>query len=405
MNVILGGGDVGKTTILDAIGLLLNPTNATAISDTEYYLRKEDTGFSIEAIMALPSGVPINQQTKAAWPWSWNGTDAAVPDTEGEGTANQSPVYKFRVRGTEDLELVYEIVQPDGTGDILPVGIRRAVGLVRLGGDDRNDRDLRLVHGSALDRLLSDKGLRSRLTTALAKSNVRDELSSEANALLEALDGSFKAKSLPNGLDLAVTGSQGLAIAALIGLTAKRGEVALPLSSWGSGTRRLAALAIAEENQGVAPIMLVDEAERGLEPYRQHVLMKKLQEGASQVFVTTHSPSAIAAASAANFWYVDHKGAIGPLDARKIARHRNGDAETFLARLSIVNEGVTEVGFVGVLLARAGLEPLEQKGIHLADGGGNETTLDLLEALAAGGLKFGGFADDEKGQHAGGGGR
>lgn len=400
VNVILGGGDVGKTTILDAIGLLLNPTNATAVTDTEYYLRKEDVGFSIEAVMAIPDAVPINQQAKPAWPWAWNGTEAVVPNLD-DGSPPQDPVYKLRVRGTEDLELVYEIVQPDGTGDILTVGLRRAVGLVRLGGDDRNDRDLRLVHGSALDRLLSDKGLRSRLTTELAKSDVRDELSPAAKDLLQALDVSFKEKSLPSGLDLAITGSQGLAITALIGLTAKHDEVALPLASWGSGTRRLAALAIAEQTQGPAPITLVDEVERGLEPYRQRVLMEKLQSSASQIFVTTHSASAVAAASNANFWYVDHKSGIGPLDSRKIARHRKGDPETFLARLSIVAEGVTEVGFVSELLARAGLASLEQYGIHLADGGGNESTIDLLEALAAGGLRFGGFVDNERGQHSG----
>ena len=35
INIILGGGDVGKTTILDAIGLLLNPTNVYVVSDWE----------------------------------------------------------------------------------------------------------------------------------------------------------------------------------------------------------------------------------------------------------------------------------------------------------------------------------------------------------------------------------
>ena len=47
--------------------------------------------------------------------------------------------------------------------------------------------------------------------------------------------------------------------------------------------------------------------------------MKKLQGGKSQIFITTHSPSAIAAASKASLWYVDHAGNIGPLDANKIA--------------------------------------------------------------------------------------
>jgi putative ATP-dependent endonuclease of OLD family len=42
LNVILGGGDVGKTTILDAIALLLNPTNFANLLDTDYYLRAVD---------------------------------------------------------------------------------------------------------------------------------------------------------------------------------------------------------------------------------------------------------------------------------------------------------------------------------------------------------------------------
>ena len=190
-----------------------------------------------------------------------------------------------------------------------------------------------------------------------------------------------------------------MSISALIGLTADREGVQLPLASWGAGTRRIAALAIAEQNQGEAPITLVDELERGLEPYRQRSLMDKLQEGKSQVFVTTHSPSAISAASKASLWYVDHAGRIGPLESSKIARHRKTSPETFLARLTVVAEGASEYGFVTALLEKALGSPLEQHGVHVSDGGGHETTLDLLEALANGGLRFGGFADDEEGKH------
>ena len=87
----------------------------------------------------------------------------------------------------------------------------------KASGDDRNDRDLRLVQGSALDRLLSDKGLRSRLASELAKHDVQDELTDNAKKVLKALDMAFKAKSLPDGLALAITGGQGLSITALIG--------------------------------------------------------------------------------------------------------------------------------------------------------------------------------------------
>jgi len=395
LNVILGGGDVGKTTILDAIALLLNPTNFANLLDTDYYLRDVDAGFVIEAVLTLPPSSGVNNQLKPSWPWEWNGTEAVVPSADPGAAKTGEPVYRLRVRGTEDLDLAYEIVQPDGNADSLSVALRRSIGLVRLGGDGRNDRDLRLVQGSALDRLLSDKGLRSRMASELAKSDVKENLTPDAQKALKELDKTFKKQSLPDGLDLSITGGQGPSIAALVGLTAHRAGVQLPLANWGAGTRRLSALAIAEQNQGESPVTLVDEVERGLEPYRQRALVEKLHAAHSQVFVTTHSPSAISAASGAALWYVDHAGEIGLLDAVKTAKHRRTDPDTFLSRLAIIGEGATEVGFVSALLEKAIGPSLEQHGIHVSDGEGHETTLDLLEALAKGGLRFGGFADDE----------
>jgi len=397
-NVILGGGDAGKTTILDAIGLLLNPTHATTLSDADYFERKLADGFKIEAVMALPPELIAGQTHKPSWPWEWKDGNAVPPALGDEGPVGD-PVYIFRVAGSPDLELLYEIVQPNGDLDHFSVGLRRTIGIIRLSGDDRNDRDLRLVQGSALDRLLSDRGLRSRLGNKIAKSEVKAELDDDAKRALTELDLAFKAKALPDKLDLAVTGAQGVTITALIGLTADRGGTQLPLASWGSGTRRLSALAIAEQNQDDFPITLVDEVERGLEPYRQRALVQKLQAAPSQTFLTTHSTSAISAATASALWYLDHKGNIGPLDGRKIAAHQQKDPEAFLARFSIIAEGATEVGFVTALLEKALGAPPEGYGILVSDGVGHEATLDLLEALSEGGLLFGGFADDENGRY------
>src|SRR3954447_23428160 len=194
VNFILGGGDVGKTTILDAIALLLSPTNPSVVPDTDYYGRAEKDGFVIDALLSLPPESNINQSLKPSWPWDWNGKEPIVPSIEADaGSIHNDPVYWLQVTGTEDLELVYEIKQPDGKTDSLPVALRRQIGLVRLSGDDRNDRDLRFVQGSALDRLLSDKALRSRLGNELADTDVAAGLSESARATLEELNAAFEA--------------------------------------------------------------------------------------------------------------------------------------------------------------------------------------------------------------------
>jgi putative ATP-dependent endonuclease of OLD family len=395
VNVILGGGDVGKTTILEAIALLLSPTNATTVSDIDYYGRAIPDEFVIEAVMSLPSGSGIDHQLKPSWPWEWNGSDAIVPNADAERSTQGQSVYRLRVRGTEDLELVYEVVQPDDKADSLSAALRRSIGLVRLGGDDRNDRDLRLIQGSALDRLLSDKSLRSRMANELAKSEVKSLLLDDKKEALTALNEAFAGQELPAQLNLAIIGGQGASIASMVGLTAGKDGVSLPLTSWGAGTRRLSALVIAEQNQGEAPITVVDEVERGLEPYRQRVLIEKLQDRRSQAFVTTHSPLVIEAASTAAFWYLDSSGKIGPLTGAKIGKVRESNPSTFLSRLAVIAEGATEVGFVSALLERALSSPLKNHGVHVCEGEGNEATLEILESLAKGGLRFAGFADNE----------
>jgi putative ATP-dependent endonuclease of OLD family len=106
VNVVLGGGDVGKTTILDAIALLLSPTNPANLSDTDYYARDQEAGFLIEAVVALPPGSGISNLTKLSWPWDWNGVEPVVPCAEA-GSASNTPAYRLRAQGTSDLELLY----------------------------------------------------------------------------------------------------------------------------------------------------------------------------------------------------------------------------------------------------------------------------------------------------------
>ncbi|MCZ8317217.1 MAG: AAA family ATPase [Silanimonas sp.] len=399
VNLILGGGDVGKSTLLEAIALLLYPTNGFVLSDTDYFKRRVENELLIEAVMSLPGGSGIHDQAWTAWPWEWDGKQAVLPNQEVDGPVRDA-VYRVRVRGTSESDLAYEVMQPDCTVVSFPTALRRRIGLVRLTADDRSDRDLRLIQGGALDRLLDDRALRARLSRHLAQDGLQDQLVDNARARLTALDVDLTNRHLPHGLGLGFVGGPGVSINSLVGLTSDKDGVALPMTSWGAGTRRLAALAIAENLQDGAPIILIDEIERGLEPYRQTALMRKLSERPSQTMVTTHSGFAIAAATGATLWFMDAAGSIGELPAEKVGALQKSDPAALLSRLTVIAEGVTEVGFLEVLLERQVAPDWGALGLYIADGGGNDRVLQLLEGLLSGGVRFAAMADREAGDPA-----
>lgn len=399
VNMILGGGDVGKSTLLEAITLLLYPTNGFVLSDTDYFNRLVESELLIEAVMFLPVASGIHEQSWAAWPWEWDGEQAALPDPEAEGPV-RDPVYRVRVRGTSDSDLQYEVIQPDGSVVPFSTTLRRRIGLVRLAADDRSDRDLRLIQGGALDRLLDDRALRARLARHLAQDELQNQLGDDARARLTTLDVDLTNRHLPHGLGLGFVGGPGVSINSLVGLTSDKDGIALPMTSWGAGTRRLAALAIADNLQDGAPIIVIDEIERGLEPYRQGALMRMLRDRPSQIMVTTHSGFAITAAMGATLWHLDAAGSIGHLPTEKVGALQQRDPAALLSRLTVIVEGITEVGFLEVLLERQVAPDWGAYGLYVADGGGNDRVLQLLEGLLSGGVRFAGMADREAGDPA-----
>lgn len=319
MNVILGGGDVGKTTVLEAIALLLSPSNTAVISGADYWARDSAQEFVIEAVMSLPDATGIGSQNTFAWPWAWNGKDAVAPSPEGEGDLPMpdEPVYRVRVRGTTELELAWEVMQPNDEFDHFSTAVRRRIGLVRMSADERNDRDLRLVYGSALDRLLADNALRARIGKEVAGLNLHDSLNDKGKEAIESLDGRMAAAALPSELKLGLTTSQGLSIGALIGLMATKNGVALPLSSWGAGTRRMAALEIASATDREASVTLIDEIERGLEPQPTEPLPRWRQTASIEPITTSRlqEPKRIRNATPAR-WSMRMSGGWRPCVAR-----------------------------------------------------------------------------------------
>ncbi|MEM9222185.1 MAG: AAA family ATPase, partial [Pseudomonadota bacterium] len=393
-NLIVGGGDTGKSTILEAVSFLFYPGSGVSLTEADYFNRKTGEGFEIEAVVEPDEGFEFVSGKKAFWPWEWNGTDAVQPTGDPENIPEpQTPVFRIVVTADTDFDVAWEIIQPDETRDHFPVGLRRSIGVVKLTSDDKNDRDLRLVYGSALDRLLPDENLRSKVAQAISQVPLTDQLGDASKEALGELDKSLSKAFLPSSVSLGVTGSSGISIGALVGMFAKKGELSLPLASWGAGTRRMTSLQIAAAKKTDAEIAVVDEIERGLEPYRLRQFSKALVGTGEQCFVTTHSPIAIASLASGQLWYLDVSGSIGLLDMAKIQQQQKRDPETFLARVAVIVEGETEQGFVAEVLSRVMKGNPLDAGIRVCNGQGDNQLLGLLEALQAANLTFCGFAD------------
>ncbi|WP_417804662.1 ATP-dependent nuclease [Thalassospira lucentensis] len=398
LNFVIGGGDSGKSTVLDAISLLFFPANSFAVSETDFFKRDTSTGFEIEAVITAPEDPPFGIGHNIFWPWVWRDNDARVPDLEHEDAEQDvESVYKVRLSCSEEFELSWDVVQPDGSTVNFPASWRKKIGLTKLTDSEKSDRDLRLVYGAALDRLLGEPNLRSKLANVLSQTPVTGELSQDGTATLSRLSEEMASAKLPTNLSLGLVTSQGLSVGALIGLMASKDDVELPLGSWGTGTRRMAAMKIAKMCSNENSLVVVDEVERGLEPYRLRRLIKEIKESQAQAFLSTHSNIVVSVSyDAGTLWYMDVKSHLGLLDGAKIQRQQQRDPETFLSKLPIIVEGGTEFGFVSEMLTLLLQNEPGEHDIRVSIGQGDET-IGVLEELAKVGISVFGFVDGDDG--------
>ena len=158
-----------------------------------------------------------------------------------------------------------------------------------------------------------------------------------------------------------------------------------PLSQFGTGSQRLLSIGL---NIGAAPgeaILLIDEVENGLEPYRLRSLINEFRSehsSAGQIFMTTHSPVVLAECTIDEIMVVRSddgithalymKGKDAEANCVLQAQIRK-NTEAFLSKRIIVCEGSTEMGFIRAfdefLVGKENFR-MAHKGVSTADGHG-----------------------------------
>jgi putative ATP-dependent endonuclease of OLD family len=352
-------------------------------------------GFEIEAFIGGLDLAALGTDQRLPHLFGWEDNR---PVSLPEGSAE--PVLRCRVRGTPDLELVYEL-PIEGAEQAPPFtpALRRKLMLARLAGEDRASRDLRLGTGSLLDRHLKTSDMRGSVHAAIADATADMEIPQTSGDALAAITRTFGAAGLPTDLHLGLVPTQGNALVGMVALVCGPSVTeAIPLTHAGSGTKQLALISLSAALLRTAPILVIDEPERGLEPYRQRAVTQQLTDLAGregQVFLTTHSPTILSTLPAGSVWRMRHTQEPVCFDGAPLTKVLSSDPEAFFCPMPILCEGVTEMGLIDHLLPAALGKSLDRSGVHPVDGGGQPNILTVAEAFIQSGMPCSAVLDNE----------
>ncbi|WP_153117675.1 ATP-dependent nuclease [Rhodocyclus tenuis] len=400
---LIGPGDSGKSTVLDAVEALLS-SRWFSFTEPDFLGCDTSTSIVIEGTIGELSRALKSDERFGLHIRGWTSAGAIRDEPEDD----DEPVLTLRLTVDATMEPVWELIC-DRMDDPRTLSNRdRALfGLVRLAGEDA--RHLAWGQGSVLSRLTGDtEDAAARLADAYrtARASAKlDEIESLANAA-EAAEGFAKGlgayveDSYEPGLELGRSGLSSGSIALHDG--------GVPLRLAGLGSRRLATLAIQKSAISEGAIILVDEIEHGLEPHRIIGAIAQLKgdqtravtdkKPVGHVLMTTHSDVALGEAGEKSLHVVeitrpDRLTSITtPATPQSIRSLLRFTPRALFARRILVCEGYTEVGLLLGLReywpTRHDNKPIEQLGAAIADGNGGEAcamalALDKLGYLTA----------------------
>jgi putative ATP-dependent endonuclease of OLD family len=386
---LIGPGDSGKSTILEAIYLLLGDRWSVSFSDVDFYGVDPSEPIRIEAVLTDVPASLLKDNNFGFWQ-SGLAADGQVNQEPEDGL---EPCLVVRLMVDESLEPRWEVLRANGEARNITSSQRREFSTFRV--DDRTDAQLRWTRASALGRMSAKDGAERRALAA-AERAAREALNGHDSAALNELVkgvqnhanevGGSDFKAVRAGLDASRSG---------MGANLALYEDVVPLMAYGLGSRRLVSLAVQQMAAGERAIAVIDELESGLEPHRAVRLLNYLDSDPySHVFVTTHSPVVVEQAQIESLSVVQTSNgevaitSLGGAGEVMMALRRSAPS-SLLARKVVIGEGKTEHGVLAACFdtwdqerSTAGLTTSAGAGLAIQDGNGGEKAVNRAEAMA-----------------------
>ena len=400
VNCIIGPGDSGKSSILDAIDFCLGARRNIQFTDADFHQLDVETPIKITVTLGeIDDGL----KNLDAYGMFVRAFDSATGKIEDEPEKDAETVLSLRLTVASDLEpcwtLVSERAEAQGLVRNLSWGDRVRLAPTRIGA--LADYHLGWRRGSVLNRV-SEERADASASLAKAARDARAAFGEEAQGqlgeTLMIVAATAKELGIPIGENIkAMLDAHSVSFSR--GTISLHDEDGIPLRGLGIGSTRLLIAGLQRKAAAQSTVILIDELEHGLEPHRIIRLLGSL--GAKektpplQVFMTTHSPVALRELSGSQLFVARRSGDrhevlnVGTNDGVQSTIRLYPDA--FLAPSVVVCEGASEVGLVRGLdqyRTAQGKAAITALGTALVDCGGGDSDRPFVKGEAFQGLGY-----------------
>jgi ABC-type polar amino acid transport system ATPase subunit len=408
---LIGRGDSGKTTILNAISSALSPSWNLNFYDTDFY--NCDHSGNIEIIISLID-IPekfLSENKFGLYVRGLNTQNNKIIDDVTLEQLNEDliPVLTIKLTVDSSLEPQWVVTNTREQEDKPISGADRAhLNCYMI--SDYVDKHFSWNKGNPLYALLkatnSDEASDNNNIVIQYLREAKEEIDKNDFENLDNATTLIKSQAAELGLDI----SKASTTLDSRELSIKDGRISLhedsvPFRLKGKGSKRLASIAIQSVLVRNGGIMLIDEIEQGLEPDRVKQAVRSLNgHHAGQIFITTHSRDAITELGSEPLFFLLKDKKTDDIEKRSfnlshedLQKTIRACPEAFFAKKVIVCEGATEVGICRAMdkWRRTTTKPkMSFKDCAYVDGTGN-TIVQRVDEINAVGLKTALFCDSD----------
>lgn len=407
INCLIGPGDSGKSSILDAIDYCLGARRTVQFTDADFHGLDVTVPIMITITIGDLSDALKSMDTYGSFVRSFDGTTGTIDD---EPEAGKETVLTVQLTVGSDLDPVWTLIsdraKAQGLSRNLTWGDRTRLSPTRIGALAENNLAWR--RGSVLNRLTDEKADTSAALANAARDARKafgDLADAQLGETLKLVTQTARELGIPAGDKLkAMLDAHSVSFSG--GTVAIHGENGVPLRALGVGSTRLLVAGLQRKAAKESSVLLVDELEHGLEPHRIIRLLGSIGAKETpppiQAFVTTHSPVALRELRGDQLWVVRKLTGAHKLDLVGLSHPIQGTIrahpEAFLSRSVLVCEGASEVGLIRGLdlyFTAQGCASINAAGMALVDAGGVNKIYSRATVLRKLGLRTASLRDDD----------